>query len=330
VAVDLSSPKLLEAFAERNHWNFERLAGAAAGLDPVRLAAEARGSYGSIFATLVHVVAALDLWLRRLHGESPARALDATDLPGMAACAAHMTTLTRTYAALLEHLDGAALGRRVEYRNTAGETRHMLAGEILLQVMTHTSDHLAQVATLLTQAGVEPPGLDFVEWVLEHRAAPAAGPDPDALRVQRELELRGYASKVMVMPASTHTSAAAAAAIGCEVGQIAKSLVFRAQRSGDPILVVASGPNRVSTERLAQLLYEPITLADPEFVRQHTGFKVGGVPPLAHPEPMVTLVDEDLLRHQTIWAAAGTPYAVFSLTPAQLVEMTGGRVCRIT
>jgi prolyl-tRNA editing enzyme YbaK/EbsC (Cys-tRNA(Pro) deacylase) len=133
----------------------------------------------------------------------------------------------------------------------------------------------------------------------------------------------------MEMPESTRSAQDAAAAIGCMVGQIAKSLVFRGERTGDPILVIASGANRVDEKLLAGIVYEPVMLPDGEFVRLHTGFAIGGVPPLAHPEPMTTIIDEDLMQHAEIWAAAGTPRAVFKLTPAQLLDMTGGHVARV-
>jgi prolyl-tRNA editing enzyme YbaK/EbsC (Cys-tRNA(Pro) deacylase) len=112
------------------------------------------------------------------------------------------------------------------------------------------------------------------------------------------------------------------------VGQIAKSLVFRAPRSGAPVLVVASGANRVDLSKLEALVGEPLERADPEFVREQTGFSIGGVPPVGHARPLTTIIDEELLRHPRIWAAAGHPNAVFPLTPDELVRLTGGRVAR--
>lgn len=153
--------------------------------------------------------------------------------------------------------------------------------------------------------------------------------DGSAQRVQEELLARGHEHPVIEMPESTRTAAEAAAAIGCSVAQIAKSLVFRGERTGDPILVIASGSNRVDERHLAAIVYEAVALPDAEFVRLHTGFAIGGVPPIAHPEPMTTIIDEDLMRHTEIWAAAGTPRTVFRLSPAQLVEMTGGHVARV-
>jgi Cys-tRNA(Pro) deacylase len=150
-----------------------------------------------------------------------------------------------------------------------------------------------------------------------------------AQKVQDILEARGFSCQVVELPYSTRTAKEAAQAIGCQVGQIVKSLVFRGRQSHKPILVVASGTNRVNEQRLAELFGEPIEKADANFVRQHTGFAVGGVPPLGHTEPIETFVDEDLQRYEEIWAAAGTPFAVFRLTPTDLQRMTGGRVTSI-
>ena len=150
-----------------------------------------------------------------------------------------------------------------------------------------------------------------------------------AHKVQVALEARGVASEVVELPASTRSAREAAQAIGCGVEQIVKSLVFRGGSTGKPVLVLASGTNRVNEARLAELLGEPAERADPDFVRQHTGFAIGGVPPLGHAEPLLTLIDEDLLGYEALWAAAGTPHAVFRLTPAELQTVTCGQVVRI-
>ena len=147
-----------------------------------------------------------------------------------------------------------------------------------------------------------------------------------AARVQAALTGRGYRGQVCELPGSTRTAREAAAALGCEVAQIAKSLVFRAQPSGRAILVIASGSNQVDTVKLAQLCAESIERADAEFVRAATGFAIGGIPPLGHAQPLMTFIDEDLLALPEIWAAAGTPHAVFALTAAELIEYTNGRV----
>jgi prolyl-tRNA editing enzyme YbaK/EbsC (Cys-tRNA(Pro) deacylase) len=151
-----------------------------------------------------------------------------------------------------------------------------------------------------------------------------------ARKVQEALTARGFSSQVVELPDSTRTAKEAAQAIGCGVEQIVKSLIFKGKQSNKPILVVASGPNRVNEKRLGQFAGEPITKADADFVRQHTGFAVGGVPPLGHVEPIKTFIDEDLLLYDEIWAAAGTPFAVFKLTPADLQTMTGGETVSIT
>jgi prolyl-tRNA editing enzyme YbaK/EbsC (Cys-tRNA(Pro) deacylase) len=150
-----------------------------------------------------------------------------------------------------------------------------------------------------------------------------------ARKVQETLRDRGFDSQVVELPDSTRTAKEAAQAIGCRVEQIVKSLIFRTLESDRAILVVASGTNRVNEQRVGELVGEPIGKADANFVRQHTGFSVGGVPPLGHTEPITTFIDEDLMGYDQIWAAAGTPFAVFRLTPAELEEMTAGTTTSI-
>jgi prolyl-tRNA editing enzyme YbaK/EbsC (Cys-tRNA(Pro) deacylase) len=150
-----------------------------------------------------------------------------------------------------------------------------------------------------------------------------------ARKVQETLQSRGFASEVVELPDSTRTAKEAAQAIGCRVEQIVKSLIFRTLESDRAILVVASGINRVDEQRLGKLVGETIGKADANFVREHTGFAVGGVPPIGHAEPITTFIDKDLLRYEQIWAAAGTPFAVFCLTPTELEEMTRGTVTSI-
>jgi prolyl-tRNA editing enzyme YbaK/EbsC (Cys-tRNA(Pro) deacylase) len=147
--------------------------------------------------------------------------------------------------------------------------------------------------------------------------------------VQEVLKVLGLELQVVELQETTRTSADAARAVGCEVGQIAKSLVFRGQRTQRPILVIASGSNRVNEKRVGELISEPLGKADADFVRQKTGFVIGGVPPVGHAEKLEVFIDEDLLRYSEIWAAAGTPNAVFRLTPSDLVRMTEGRVIGI-
>jgi prolyl-tRNA editing enzyme YbaK/EbsC (Cys-tRNA(Pro) deacylase) len=147
---------------------------------------------------------------------------------------------------------------------------------------------------------------------------------------QEMLRVRGFSHQVVELPGSTRTAKEAAQAVGCQVEQIVKSLVFKGQQSQRAILVLASGPNRVSESRLGELAGEPIEKADADFVRQQTGFVIGGVPPLGHRERLKTFIDETLLRYELLWAAAGTPHAVFQLTPADLQAMTDGLVAAVT
>ena len=147
-----------------------------------------------------------------------------------------------------------------------------------------------------------------------------------ALKIQAVL---GNDFQVLEFDKSTRTAADAAAAIGCTAGQIAKSLIFRASESGRPVLAIASGSVRVDEKRLSALLGEGIGRADAEFVREHTGFAIGGVPPIGHRTPPAIFIDETLLEFETIWAAGGTPNAVFRLRPDDLVRLTGGTVVAI-
>lgn len=152
---------------------------------------------------------------------------------------------------------------------------------------------------------------------------------PSAQKVQDKLRILGFDCTVIEFVESTRTSAEAATRIGCTLGQIAKSLVFRGQATGKPILVIASGSNRVDEAKISQYFREPIGRADADFVRATTGFAIGGVPPVGHVHPLETYLDEDLLQYEKIWAAAGTPNSVFELTPAALGKMTGGKVVRV-
>jgi prolyl-tRNA editing enzyme YbaK/EbsC (Cys-tRNA(Pro) deacylase) len=139
----------------------------------------------------------------------------------------------------------------------------------------------------------------------------------------------GVAVRIIQLPSSARTAAEAAQAVGCEIDQIAKSLVFRGQKTGRPVLVIASGGNRVDEKRLSEFAAEPVHPADPEFVRQRTGFAIGGVPPVGHAEEIETYLDEDLLNLEEVWAAAGTPETVFCIRSADLVAIAGGRVVRL-
>jgi prolyl-tRNA editing enzyme YbaK/EbsC (Cys-tRNA(Pro) deacylase) len=139
----------------------------------------------------------------------------------------------------------------------------------------------------------------------------------------------GINARVIELPASTRTAPEAAKAVGCRVEQIAKSLVFRGLTSGRAVLVITGGANRVDEKRLALLVGEPLRPAEPDFVREQTGFSIGGVPPVGHFQSIETFLDEDLFRLDEIWAAAGTPNAVFKIRFADLVAIAGGRVVAI-
>ena len=142
---------------------------------------------------------------------------------------------------------------------------------------------------------------------------------PKARHVEATLRTLGLDVIVTELAASTRSAQEAAAAVGCTLGQIVKSLVFSVR--GEPMLVLTSGSNRVDEQRLRALVGEKVRKADAEFVRSHTGFAIGGVAPVGHPEPLRTVVDEDLLQYSEVWAAAGTPHTVFSCPPAFLAGL---------
>ncbi len=127
-----------------------------------------------------------------------------------------------------------------------------------------------------------------------------------------------------MLPDSARTAPEAAAAVGVEVGAIVKSLVFRC--GDEAVLALVSGANRADEARLSEEFGAPVARGDADLARAATGFSIGGVPPFGHPAPLRTLVDEDLLRFEVVWAAAGTPHAVFPIAPAELAELAGGRV----
>ncbi|MEQ9813144.1 MAG: YbaK/EbsC family protein [Azospirillaceae bacterium] len=165
-------------------------------------------------------------------------------------------------------------------------------------------------------------------------SAPAPSPERltgSAARVQAALDAAGVPTRVAHFPEGTRTAAEAAAAIGCHVDQIAKSVVMRTERAAVPILVVACGGSRVDPAKVAALVADrigddPVVRADAAFVRQATGYAIGGVAPIAHATPPVTVLDRDLARHGALWAAAGSPNTVFKLTFEELVRLTGGTV----
>ena len=150
-----------------------------------------------------------------------------------------------------------------------------------------------------------------------------------AQKIQNLLSSLGYNYTVIEHAESTRTAQEAADRAGCELGQIVKSLIFRGKTSGKPILVLTSGANRVDEKRISEYAGEPIGRADADFVRSVTGFAIGGVPPIGHTEKMETYLDEDFMQYPTIWAAAGTPNAIFELKTEDLQKMTDGKSVRV-
>ena len=138
----------------------------------------------------------------------------------------------------------------------------------------------------------------------------------------------GLDPEVRRFPKDTRTAAQAAEAIGCQLGQIVKSLIFEA--GDEVVLVLTSGANRVDEHKVAPLFgVERLGRADAEQARAATGFAIGGIPPCGHPEPLRAVLDEDLLAWDEVWAAAGAPDAVFPLTPQRLAEVTGARTAAV-
>ena len=140
----------------------------------------------------------------------------------------------------------------------------------------------------------------------------------------------GLAIAVRVMPDSTRTAAEAASACGCAVDQIVKSLVFAGRETGRPVLLLVSGSNRVNEAGVAATVGEELTRPNAAQVRAWTGFAISGVPPFGHATPLPIFVDEDLLGFDLVWAAAGTPSAVFSVDPEALARAVGAKAVRVT
>lgn len=148
-------------------------------------------------------------------------------------------------------------------------------------------------------------------------------------QVEKALKNMNHPHDITILTDHARTAKEAAAALGCHVDQIAKSIVFKLKSTDAPLLVVASGRNRVNEDRVNQALQDELENVDANYVKEATGFVIGGVSPVGHTKNITILIDEDLLQYDTIWAAAGHPKAVFELTPAQLVQMTNGRVLKI-
>jgi len=151
-----------------------------------------------------------------------------------------------------------------------------------------------------------------------------------AKRVQDFLSAMGFSFEIKELPGSARTAQEAADSIGCSVSQIAKSLVFRDKEIDRPILVIASGSNRVDIMKIQKATGLKLGRADGKYVKERVGYAIGGVPPAGHNEPLETILDKDLKKYETIWAAAGTPFAVFQLKPADLEPLTKGRWVDLT
>ncbi|NWG07688.1 MAG: YbaK/EbsC family protein [Chloroflexi bacterium] len=152
---------------------------------------------------------------------------------------------------------------------------------------------------------------------------------PSAQKIQDLLHSLGYDYTVIEHAQSTRTAQEAAERAGCELGQIVKSLIFKGKESGKPVIVLTSGANRVDEKRIAEYAGEAIGKADADFVRAVTGFAIGGVPPLGHLQKIETYMDEDFLHYETVWAAAGTPNAIFELKTEDLQKMTGASIVKV-
>jgi prolyl-tRNA editing enzyme YbaK/EbsC (Cys-tRNA(Pro) deacylase) len=150
-----------------------------------------------------------------------------------------------------------------------------------------------------------------------------------AKRVQERAESLGLDVDVRQMPASTRTAQEAAAACGCAVAQIVKSLVFKGEKSHRPYLLLVSGSNRVNEKSVAAIVGEALMRPDARFVREVTGYAIGGIPPFGHSTPLATYMDQDLLQYELVWAAAGTPEAIFSVAPQHLREATAATVIAV-
>ncbi len=151
----------------------------------------------------------------------------------------------------------------------------------------------------------------------------------NAQKIQEALAKQGATCTVVELSASTHTANDAATALGCEVAQIVKSLVFVTKTLKKPILVLASGSNRVNEKLISKEVGEKIEKADATFVKETTGFQIGGIPPLGHKQKIETYIDQDLLQWEKVWAAAGTPHAVFQVKSEDLQKLTEGKIIEI-
>jgi len=153
--------------------------------------------------------------------------------------------------------------------------------------------------------------------------------NPSAQKIQNILRGLGFDYKVIEFTESTRTAQEAADRVGCLLGQIVKSLIFKGMTSNKGILVLTSGSNRVDENKIRQYTGQSIGPADPEFVPTVTGFAIGGVPPMGHTQLLDSYIDEDLFQYTDVWAAAGTPNAVFQLPSSELVKISNGKIVRV-
>lgn len=144
--------------------------------------------------------------------------------------------------------------------------------------------------------------------------------------IDKILKEKGLTCEIKEFPSSTRTAQDAANSIGCHLSQIAKSLIFKTKKTSQPVLILASGINRVNEKSIAKVLGDKITKADANFTRENTGFAIGGIPPIGHKEQIPFIfMDESLLTHETVWASAGTPNTVFEISPQMLIEITAAK-----
>jgi len=153
---------------------------------------------------------------------------------------------------------------------------------------------------------------------------------PAEQRVIQALTDHGLTAEIVVHEESAATAQMAADAIGVAIGRIVKSLLFRGADSGRPYMLLVSGANRVHEKRVGRLIGEKLERADADFVKQHTGFSIGGVSPYGHPAPLDISMDEALFAFPTVWAAAGNPRSVFEIAPVDLARTTGARRINVT
>jgi prolyl-tRNA editing enzyme YbaK/EbsC (Cys-tRNA(Pro) deacylase) len=173
---------------------------------------------------------------------------------------------------------------------------------------------------------------EFAQYVNEVLAfcTPSKQLPASAQKVQQALDALGLDCQVIALDVAARTAQQAADALGVQVGQIAKSLVFRLRDSGEAALVICAGDRRVDETKVGQLLGQPVERAAPAFVREHTGFAIGGIPPLGHAQPLHVVADQSLERFPTVWAAGGTPHTVFAIAPERLFSLLNRQVGDVT